>query len=130
MIYLLDTDTVSFALRGVPEVVDRLRSCRPSAVAVSSLTVAELRYGACRRRSRKLHSTIDAFVSSVAVVAFDEAAADRFGEIAAALVDAGVPIGDFDALIAAQAMALDMTLVTGNLRHFGRVPGLRVERWG
>ncbi len=130
MIYLLDTDTVSFALRGVPGVVDRLRRCRPSSVAVSSLTVAELRYGACRRRSRKLHSLIDAFVSSVADAAFDEAAADRFGELAAALVDAGSPIGDFDALIAAQALALDMTLVSGNLKHFGRVPGLRVERWG
>lgn len=127
--YLLDTDAVSFAMRGVAGTVDRLRRCRPSAVAISSLTVAELRYGAHRRGSRKLHSLIDTFVSSVAVVPFDEEAADRFGELAAALVDAGSPIGDFDALIAAQAMALDRTLVTGNLKHFGRVPGLRIERW-
>jgi tRNA(fMet)-specific endonuclease VapC len=65
----------------------------------------------------------------VDVVPFDEAAADRFGRVAVALARKGEPIGTFDTLIAAHALALGVTLVTNNTRHFRRVPGLRVASW-
>lgn len=127
--YMLDTDTVSFALRGQGGVPARLLRQRPSELCMSSITLAELRYGADRRGSTRLHRLIDVFVGAVAVAGFDAAAADRFGPVAAALAKRGVPIGGYDTLIAAHALALGAVLVTNNLRHFDRVGGLKLENW-
>jgi tRNA(fMet)-specific endonuclease VapC len=128
--YLLDTDSVSFALRGVGEVGARLRATRPSEVAISAITLAELRFGADRKGSRKLHALIDTFARAVAVAPFDEDGARAFGHVGSLLAERGTPIGEMDTLIAAHAVALKMTLVTNNVRHFSRVPGLSVENWG
>jgi tRNA(fMet)-specific endonuclease VapC len=127
--YMLDTDTVSFALRGEGRVGERLLTHRPSDVCVSSLTVAELKYGADLRRSRRLHRLIDGFVDAIEVPGFDRGAADRFGALGALLARRGVPIGALDTLIAAHASSLGLTLVTRNEKHFARVPGLRIENW-
>jgi tRNA(fMet)-specific endonuclease VapC len=127
--YLLDTDSVSFALRGQGEVGTRLRGHRPSDLCISAITLAELRYGADRKGSKKLHGLIDTFASAVEVVSFDELAAAEFGRIGSILAERGTPIGEFDVLIAAHAVALRCTLVTNNVRHFSRVPGLSVENW-
>lgn len=126
---MLDTDSVSFALRGEGGVGARILEHRPSELCLSSITLAELRYGAPRRRSAKLHSLIDAFVSNVAVLPFDDACADAFGVLAAQLAARGTPIGEFDVLIASHALTVDATLVTNNIRHFARVRDLRVENW-
>jgi tRNA(fMet)-specific endonuclease VapC len=126
---MLDTDSVSFALRGQGAVGTRIVECRPSELCVSSITVAELRYGAERRRSAKIHAAIDAFCSNVAVLPFDEVCASHFGRIAAELASRGTPIGDFDVLIAAHAVAAEATLITNNVKHFSRVSGLPVENW-
>lgn len=127
--FMLDTDTVSFALRGQGRVATRLLDHRPSEICLSSITLAELRYGADMRRSRKLHGLIDAFAEAMAIVLFDGDAADRFGAVAASLARKGAPIGGFDTLIAAHALALRLTLVTNNSRHFDRVAGLKTENW-
>lgn len=127
--FMLDTDSVSFALRGEGRVAQRILQYRPSEICISSITLAELRYGATRRNSRKLHEVIDAFTADVAVMPFDEACAGLFGVIAAELANRGAVIGELDALIAAHSVALDLTLVTNNVRHFMRVRGLRMENW-
>lgn len=127
--YMLDTDSVSFALRGHGNVAARILDRRPSEICISALTLAELRYGATRRDSKKLHALIDAFVSNVAVMPFDETCATHFGAVASGLAERGSPIGEFDALIAAHAVALELTLVTNNVKHFRRVSGLDVENW-
>jgi tRNA(fMet)-specific endonuclease VapC len=127
--YMLDTDTVSFALRGQGRVAARLMEHRPSELCVSSITLAELRYGAEVRRSRKLHRLISTFVEPIDVVSFDPSAAGRFAGVAATLARRGEPIGTLDTLIAAHALSLRLTLVTNNVRHFGRVPGLVTENW-
>jgi tRNA(fMet)-specific endonuclease VapC len=127
--YLLDTDSVSFAFRGHGNVATRIRGVKPSDLCISAITVAELRYGADRKASRKLHRLIDTFASAVEVVPFDEAAALEFGRIGSLLAERGTPIGEFDVLIAAHAVTLRRILVTHNIRHFGRVPGLAVENW-
>ncbi len=127
--YMLDTDTVSFALRGVGDVAEQLLARRPSAVCVSSLTLAELRFGAERRRSRRLHRLIDDFMAPLFVAPFEAEAATRFGKLAATLADSGTPIGQMDTLIGAHALAMDLILVTNNARHFGKVRGLRTENW-
>jgi tRNA(fMet)-specific endonuclease VapC len=128
-IFMLDTDTVSFALRGVGAVAARLAKRKRSELCLSAITVAELRFGADKRRSRKIHQAIDAFLSGVDVLAFDNSAAEKFGTIAAALATSGEPIGQMDTLIAGHALAVNATLVTNNLRHFSKVNGLKIENW-
>jgi tRNA(fMet)-specific endonuclease VapC len=127
--FLLDTDSVSYALRGEGGVAEQIRAHRPSELGLSAITLAELRLGAERRRSRRLHRLIDAFVGDVAVLPFDEEAAGRFGKVAATLVSKGAQIGSLDAMIAAHALQLGLTLVTHNLKHFRRVRGLKVIDW-
>lgn len=129
MKFLLDTDTVSYALRGEGGVGARIREHKPSDLCISAITLAELRFGADRKRSRKLHALIDTFAGAVEVAPFGEVAALEFGRIAAILADRGSPIGELDALIAAHTVALRCTLVTNNVRHFTRVPGLAVDNW-
>jgi tRNA(fMet)-specific endonuclease VapC len=126
---MLDTDTVSFALRGQGRVGAKLLEQSPSDLCMSSLTLAELRFGAEAKRSRKLHRLIDTFAESVPAVPFDAEAAGRFGSVAAALARAGTPIGIVDTLIAAQALARELTLVSNNTEHFERVAGLELENW-
>jgi tRNA(fMet)-specific endonuclease VapC len=126
---MLDTDSVSFALRGYGQVAAKIIEHRPSELCISAITLAELEYGAARRKSARLHRLIDAFSSNVAVMEFDEACAVQFGHLASKLAERGTPIGEFDALIASHAITLEATLVTNNVKHFGRVQGLRVENW-
>lgn len=127
--YMLDTDTVSFALRGQGRVTARLLEHRPSELCMSSVTLAELRYGAEARRSRKLHNLISTFAESIAVAPFDRQAADRFAAVAVSLARRGAPIGTFDTLMAAHALSLGLIFVTNNSKHFGRVSGLKTENW-
>jgi tRNA(fMet)-specific endonuclease VapC len=127
--YMLDTDTISFALRGQGRVAARLLEHRPSQLCISSIALAELRFGAETRRSRTLHRLISTFVASVEVVAFDQPAADRFAVVAASLARRGAPIGTFDTLMAAHALSLGLTFVTNNTQHFVRVAGLNTENW-
>jgi tRNA(fMet)-specific endonuclease VapC len=127
--FMLDTDTVSLALRGQGRVAARVLEHRPSQLCMSAITLAELRFGAEARRSRRLHDLIDTFVDSVGAVAFDQRAAEQFATVATALVRRGAPIGTFDTLMAAHALSLGLTFVTNNTRHFGRVAGLRTENW-
>ena len=126
---MLDTDTVSFALRGHGRVKERILQHRPSEICISSITLSELRYGAERRNSQKLHELISAFTTNIAVKPFDNTCADHFGRIASELARRGSPIGEFDALIAAHATALEVTLITNNVKHFARVAGLFVDNW-
>ena len=127
--YLLDADTVSYALRGQGRVAARILEHAPSELCISSITLAELRFGAELKKSPKLRRAIRSFVKDVSVLAFDEGAAERFAEVAADLAASRSPIGAFDTLVAAQALALGLVVVTNNTRHFGRVAGLKVENW-
>ena len=97
-------------------------------IAISSLVSFELYFGAFKgsRVSRNL-GVVDGL--GFRVVAFDADDARQAAEIRVAMARAGTPIGPYDVLIAGQARARDLTLVTHNLREFTRVPGLRVEDW-
>jgi tRNA(fMet)-specific endonuclease VapC len=129
MTFLLDTDTLSFWLRGEGGVAERLASLRPSDVCTSSIVLGEVELGLRRRRSRKLRRLVDAIFAELVVAPYDATAALRYGEIAAELLDEGVPIGVEDTMIAAHALSLNLTLVTHNVRHYERIKRLRVEDW-
>src|SRR5689334_18660943 len=101
--FMLDTDSVSYALRGVGAVGARILEHRPSELCISAVTLAELRFGAHKRNSAKLHRLIDTFAASVSTQEFDAAAADEYGRLAVDLAKRGTPIGAFDTMIAAHA---------------------------
>lgn len=128
MTYLLDTNAVIALLSGDAAFVGRLRERRPQDFSLSSIVAHELYYGAYKgRRTAENVDRIEAL--RFPVLDFDREDAKAAGEIRALLAAAGRPIGPYDVLIAGQALAKTLTLVTRNLGEFGRVPGLRVENW-
>lgn len=128
MRFLLDTNTVSDYLRGDAQVVKRIQAHLPRDLAISAVTVMELRYGAARRRSARLAAAIDAVLGPLTVLPFDAVAAERAGAIRAALEARGVALGLADSQIAGQALAAGVTLVSSD-SAFRRVPGLTVRNW-
>lgn len=127
--FMLDTDTVSFVFRGEGGVGDKLTEHAPSEICVSAITLSELRFGAEKRRAKRLHKLIDSFIATVDVLPFDAAAATMFGRVCAALGAKGAPIGVLDTLIAAHSLCLGLTLVTNNTKHFKQVQGLKIQNW-
>lgn len=131
MLCMLDTNICIYLIKRKPvTVVERLRSYKTGDVAVSSISVAELKYGACKSShpDRNLLALAE-FLLPLEVVAFGEEAAGHYGDIRNHLEKGGNVIGSMDLLIAAHARSLSLTLVSNNLREFQRVPGLRVENW-
>jgi len=131
--YLLDTNVLSEVLKKRPEpkVLDKLRSVPARGIATSAVCVAELRYGAAPNPGRAgLWQRISREVLvRVRILPFGEAEAVRAGDLLALLESEGVPIGTEDVLIGATALEAGLTVVTRNVKHFDRIPGLTVESW-
>src|SRR5947209_7676257 len=132
MTYLFDTDTLSNLLRRAPSpvLVRRLAITPSEEQCTSSITVGELYYGARWLDSggERLVERIEAeLLANLAVIPFDTAAARIYGTLRSQLERSGTPIGDADLRIAAVALANDLIVVTGNTRHFERVPDLKIE---
>ena len=126
---MLDTDTCIGVLRRREPVSERVRSHSPEDLAVSAMTVAELRFGALNSSDpERTLEAVEALLSApLEVVPFGDDAAWEHAE--ARLVLRARPIGERDLVIAATALAGGFAIVTGNIRHFQRVPGLVVEDW-
>jgi tRNA(fMet)-specific endonuclease VapC len=128
---LLDTNVCIHVIRRQPQtVLRRLENYGIGEVGVSSVTVAELRYGA--EKSSRPEQNLEAlgrFLLPLEVLAFGGEAAAAYGRVRAVMERAGTPIGPLDTLIAAHAVSVSVTLVTNNTREFQRVPGLEVEDW-
>jgi tRNA(fMet)-specific endonuclease VapC len=131
MRYLLDTNVCVDYLTGrYPRVTRRIQQAQPDDVCVSSVAVAELRYGAEKSaRRQQNHERLDIFLREVACVDFDSNAASVYGRIRAGLEKKGVVIGPYDLQIGAHALSLGLVLVSDNVREFRRVSGLKVENW-
>ena len=133
MRYMLDTNILVYVLNARPRheaVIARFDGENPENLVVSSITLAELRYGIEKSQRRERNRrTLHRVLRALNVVAFDANAAEAYGAVRATLEATGKPVGPLDTLIAAHALALDLTLVTSNLREFSRIRGLRVETW-
>ena len=131
MRYLLDTNICIYALKNrPPEVLQRLQEVGRAAVAVSVVTVLELRHGAEKSQQPAAnHLRLDFFLKPISVLNLEQEDALAGARVRAHLQRQGTPIGDFDTLIAAQAIARNLILITNNVREFERVPGLQVEHW-
>lgn len=129
--WMLDTDTVSYTMRNRPAGVRRQFESRNKAdLAISSIVLAELLYGAARRENAAaIRRQIELLVQGVTLLAWDAEAAAHFAEIRLALDSVGTPLAAQDLMIAAHARSLDAVLVTNNQKHFRRVPGLKLENW-
>jgi tRNA(fMet)-specific endonuclease VapC len=131
MQYLLDTCVISDFIKGELGTQGRLKQTPPTSVAVSIITVMELRYGLLinPQRAQKIESTIASFLTSVTILPFSNLEAERAAHIRAILKSQGQPIGAYDVLIAATALQHNLLMVTANQREFDRVPGLQTENW-
>ena len=131
MSYMLDTNICVYAIKNrPPEVLRRLKANMNEGLFISSVTLAELRYGVERSASpAKNERALLQFLSILEVLPFDATAALEYGKIRAFLQNRGTPIGPLDTLIAAHARAEGMTLVTNNVREFARTPDLQIENW-
>ena len=130
MRYLLDTDTVSDLVRNPQgQIADYIREVGEAQVCTSIIVAAELRYGAARKASTRLTRQVDKVLSVLDVLPFEAPADDVYAIIRSQLERTGRPIGGNDLLIAAHAVALGCTVVTGNTAEFSRVEGLACANW-
>jgi tRNA(fMet)-specific endonuclease VapC len=128
--YLLDTNTVSYIIKGrVPAVRHRLVKVPMAQVAVSTVTEAELRYGVARRPdATRLRTIVSEFLLGLTILPWDSEAAQEYAALRASLEGEGRPMGNLDMMIAAQALASDLILVTHD-QAFGRIKKLKLEDW-
>ena len=129
--YLLDTNIISYWMRGDKKVIDRLKKFAPSDLFLSSITLAEILYGIekspIKKKERRLK--IKQISSLLGMYSFDEAAAREYAVIRAQLEREGRVISERDTQIASIAMANKLIVVTHNVKEFGRIGTLKVEDW-
>jgi tRNA(fMet)-specific endonuclease VapC len=128
--YLLDTNIVIYTMKNRPQQVKKRFEQYHGRMTISTVTVGELVFGAehSQQVERNL-ADIENMVLRLEVLPFDTKAAYHFGQIRAFLYRMGKPIRPYDMMIAGQAIASGLKLVTNNIREFERVPGLQLEDW-
>ena len=130
-ILLLDTNILSYWMRGDSAMLSRLRSHRPCDLVFSTITLAEILYGIEKSpvKKKERRKKIDQMGAQLKIVDFDKAAARQYAVIRTRLEKKGVPISERDLQIAAIALANDFRVVTHNTKEFKRIEGLTVEDW-
>ncbi len=131
MNYLIDTNICIYIINKHPQsVIERFRTLDINAVGISEITVSELSYGVAKSQRKKENTQrLEEFLLPFTVLPYRSPAAKSYAQIRAGLESQGQTIGSLDMLIAAQAIAENLTLVTNNIKEFQRVGGLTVENW-
>jgi tRNA(fMet)-specific endonuclease VapC len=129
--YLFDTDVISALLRGdaMTKLHQRIARVPIRSQCTSTITLAELSYGAHKLGKVDLYARIKVVLSELEILSFDVAAAEKYGPLRAQLERKGLKLDEADLRIACIALVNDSTLITGNTRHFARLDELRVENW-
>lgn len=128
MIYLLDTNAVIGLAKALPGIEQRIRQHNSADIGLSVIVLHELFFGAYK--GQRVATNLAAIADlDFEVVDFNKEDARHAGEIRATLAKIGQPVGPYDVLLAGQAVARDLTLITHNTRKFSRVPGLKLEDW-
>lgn len=128
--YLLDTNIVIYTMKNRPVEVREAFNANEGQLAISSVTLMELLYGA-EKSDNPMQNThaIETFAARLEVLDYDTAAAQHTGQIRAELAKADQPVGPYDQMIAGHARSLGLIVVSNNTSEFERVPGLRLENW-
>ncbi len=131
MLYMLDTNICSFIIREKPQSIkERLKECeKEHIIALSSIVVSELLYGAKKRNNKKLTFIVNNFIDNFIIYDFNKNAAEEYADIRSKLEQKGQIIGSNDLFIASHAKSLNAVLVTNNIKEFNRVGGLIIEDW-
>lgn len=128
--YLLDTDTIIYNLKGHPIVAGNLRKHFHDPMKISVITLMELYYGA--HKSKKIAGNvakIKTVEDSLEIIPLGKETVEVFGMYKAGLEKAGTPLDDFDLMLACCALAHNLVLVTNNVKHFRRIEGLKIVNW-
>lgn len=128
-LYMLDTDICSYVIKGTNPALNAKVKENKNRICISSITLAELLFGAKKKKSARLMASVEFFQQLVEVIPWGDDAAGQYAEIRDALEYSGTPIGNMDMLIAASAKANELRLVTNNMAHFSRISGLEIENW-
>ena len=130
MKYVLDTNTLIYFFKGIGDVSKHMLATSPSELAIPTVVLFELEVGIAKSTSpRKRKSQLQEIAALVNILPFGIAESKSAAQIRVKLEKQGLPIGPYDVLIAATAMAKNMILVTHNQKEFGRIEGLRIEDW-
>lgn len=131
MPYILDTNTcIYFLNRSSERIISKMKGLSPSDIKLSTITVAELFFGAEKSRARKQNwAIVENFISNFELLPFDGTCCRNYAKIRTSLEKSGSPIGPMDLLIASITLAHSLILVTNNVKEFRRVKGLSVENW-
>jgi predicted nucleic acid-binding protein len=132
IVYCFDTDILSAVIRRDPPLglIRRLAQTPPEQQFTTAVTLGELLYGAARRGSATLTQKVrELVIGALLVLPFDERAAEVYGPLRAQLEAEGRRLDEPDLRIASIALSRGLVVVTANVRHFGRVPDLKVENW-
>lgn len=128
--YLLDTNIVIYTMKQRPQQVKRRFKQHDGQMCMSAVTLGELVFGAEHSQQvEKNLADIEAMAARLEVLPFDTRSAYQFGQIRADISSRGQPIGPYDMMIAGQARAAGLVLVTNNIKEFSKVPGLLLENW-
>lgn len=128
--YLMDTNVLSDLVRHPQGVISqRIAMVGESTICTSIVVASELRFGAAKKGSNRLTRQLDAILAVLEILPLDSPADAYYAKLRWQLERAGMPIGPNDMLIASQALAMNLTVVTANVREFRRVHGLSVENW-
>lgn len=130
MKYLLDTNICVYWLNGRREIIDKVLELNDDDLAISIITLAELKYGAYNSTYvQKNLQKIEEFQSSIDITELCEYCVDEYARLKSKLKTEGKILDDFDILIAASALVNNYVLVTNNIKHFERIPNLKLENW-
>jgi tRNA(fMet)-specific endonuclease VapC len=129
MIYMLDTDAVSFLVRKDTSVIKNLIKHEGDEICISAISYAELCFGLGKKGSEKLFTEVNLIMAKLSIVDFDDLQSELYGKIRLGLEKSGSPLGDMDMLIAAAALSAGAILVTHNVKHFSKIKGIKVEDW-
>jgi len=128
--HVLDTDTIIYFLKGDRDIVSRVLSVPPESLYTTIINYAELMFGAYNSLKLKENlSKVKGFLSKIKILGFDEASGETFGKLKATLRKKGLSIADLDLMIASICILNDGTLITNNIRDFGKIKELRIENW-
>lgn len=127
---LLDTNTCIYIVNNrPPKVLERFRKYKAGEVGISSIAASELAYGVAKSGSVRNRKALEMFLAPLQILPFDSQCLWFYADLRASLEKQGLSIGPMDTLIAAQALSIDGTLVTHNIKEFMRVPKLKLDNW-